>query len=106
MKTSQKLLHSVISFSLLAGVATSLAVGARLSEPVFGQGDQYRHIEQPIFRIGWTLGGVALMGILISGVIEGSQEESSGLNQNPSIDRYPLSSTSPESASSAHCAPI
>lgn len=106
MKTNQNLLHYFIGLTFLLGVATGPAVGVQTPEPFSDQGDQFRHIEQPILRIGWTLGGFALIGILISSAIESSQGESVVRNQGTSLDRHPMSSNATESASGTHCAPI
>ena len=90
MTTSRKLLHAFISLSLLLGVASRPAVGVQTPESVSDQTAQFRHIEQPILRIGLTLGGFALIGIFISSAIESCQGESGDCNQDTSFDRSPL----------------
>ena len=82
MKTSRNLLHSLIGLSLLLGVVTSPALGAQTPESVSDQSAQFRNIEQPLFRIGLSLGGVGLIGILISSAIDSKQ--------GTSIDRHPM----------------
>ena len=76
MKTSRNLLLSFISLSLLLGVAASPALSAQTPESGSDQGTQFRNIEQPLFRIGLSLGGVGLMAILISTAIDSKQATS------------------------------
>ena len=73
MKTICNLKLSFISLSLLLGVAAGPALGAHTPETRSVQGDQLGYIEQPLFRIGLALGGVGLIGVLISSAIETSQ---------------------------------
>lgn len=87
MKTSQNLLHAFISLSLLLGVAIRPALGVQTTESVSDQGAQFRNIEQPLLRIGLSLGGFGLIGILISSAIDSSQAESVGRNQHTSLDQ-------------------
>ena len=82
MKTSRNLLHSFVSLSLLLGVAASPALGVQTPESVSDQSAQFRQIEQPLFRIGLSLGGVGLIGILISSAIDSKQ--------GTSIDRHSM----------------
>ena len=76
MKTSRNLLLSFISLSLLLGVVASPALSAQTPEPGSDQSTQFRNIEQPLFRIGLSLGGVGLIGILISSAIDSIHETS------------------------------
>ena len=106
MKTNQNWLHSFLSLSILLGVATSPALGLQKSEPASGQDAQFHYIEQPILRLGMTLGGVAVLGILISGAFEIAQGESVVRKQDTSLDRQPVLSNSKESANGTHCATL
>ena len=81
MKTSRNLLLSFISLSLLLGAA-SPALSAQTPKSVSDQSTPFRHIEHPLFRIGLSLGGVGLIGILISSAIE--------INLQTSNDRHPV----------------
>lgn len=76
MKTSRNLLLSFISLSLLLGVAASPALSAQTPQSDSAQSAQFRNIEQPLFRIGLSLGGVGLMGILISSAIDSKHASS------------------------------
>ena len=90
MKTSRNLLLSFISLSLLLSVATSPALGVQRSESVSEKDAQFPLVEQPLLRIGMTLGGFAVIGILISSAIEVSEGESVTCNQGTSLDRQPV----------------
>ena len=81
MKTSRNLLHSFISLPLLLGVAASPALAAQTPESISNQEPQFRNIEQPLLRIGLSLGGVGMIGILISSVSDSNHE--SLLDQPP-----------------------
>ena len=85
MKTSRNLLHSLISLTLLLGVATSPALGIQSTESVSGQAAQFGDIEQPLFRIGLTIGGFGLLGILVWSAIESGQGESVAPHQGASV---------------------
>ncbi|MDJ0708617.1 MAG: hypothetical protein QNJ46_35580 [Leptolyngbyaceae cyanobacterium MO_188.B28] len=76
MKTSRHLLHSLISLTLLLGVATSPALAAQTPESLSNQEPQFLKIEQPLLRIGLSLAGVGLIGILISSVSDSNHEAS------------------------------
>lgn len=76
MKTSRNLLQSVISLSLLLGVASSPALAAQTPEAISNQEPQFLNIEQPLLRIGLSLGGVGLIGILTSSVIDSKHPSS------------------------------
>ena len=88
MKTSQNLLHTFIGLSFLLGVAASPAIGAQMPESVSDQGVPFRNVEQPLLRIGLTLGGFGMLGILISSAIESSQGESVIRDQDRSLDQH------------------
>ena len=90
MKISQKLLHAFISLSLLLGVATRPGVAVQTPESASDRPAQLRHIEQPILRIGLSLGGFALVGMIISSMIESAQAESEIRNLGDSIDHPPV----------------
>lgn len=85
MLTSRRLLPAFASLSILLGVVASPAVGVQTPEIVSDQSAQFGEVEQPLLRIGLTLGGFALIGILISSVIESSQVESGVGNPGASI---------------------
>ncbi|MDJ0704065.1 MAG: hypothetical protein QNJ46_12350 [Leptolyngbyaceae cyanobacterium MO_188.B28] len=82
MKTSRSLLPVFITLSLLLGGLTHPATAAQTPEPISNQTTQFRHVEQPVFRIGLSLGGFALIGLLISSVIDN--------NQATSLDHKPM----------------
>lgn len=90
MKISRNLLHAFISLNLLLGVTASPAFSAQTTEFGSEQDAPFRNIEQPLLRIGLSLGGFALVGILISSAIESSQAESVGRKQESSLDQNPL----------------
>ena len=90
MKISRKLLHTLISLSLLLGVASRPAVAFQTPESVSDQPTQLLHIEQPLLRIGLSLGGFALIGLLISSAIESTQVESEVRNLGDSLDHPPV----------------
>ena len=74
MKTSRNLLLSCISLCLLLGVAARPAISAQTPESGSDQSAQFLNIEKPLLRIGLSLGGVGLIGILISSAIETQNE--------------------------------
>ncbi|MDJ0706300.1 MAG: hypothetical protein QNJ46_23765 [Leptolyngbyaceae cyanobacterium MO_188.B28] len=82
MNVRRNLLHSFISLSLLLAGAASPALGGQTPESISSQPAQFRNIEKPLLRIGLSLGGVAMIGILLSSVIEGVEGESIIRNQD------------------------
>ena len=82
MKISRNLLHSFISLSFLLAGAASPALGAQTPKSIPNQADQFRNVERPLLRIGLTLGGAAMIGILLSSVIENGEGESIIRNQD------------------------
>ena len=70
MKTSRNFLLSCISLCLLLGVVASPALSAQTPESGSDQSAQFLNIEKPLLRIGMSLGGVGLIGILISSAID------------------------------------
>lgn len=87
MKTSRNFLHSCISLGLLLSLASSPALGVQTRESISNKTAQLNLIEQPLMRIGMKLGGVALIGILISSAIEAGKKESDVSNQGASLDQ-------------------
>ena len=81
MKTARNLLPSFISLTLLLGVTSSPALAAQTADSISSQEPQFLKIEQPLLRIGLSLGGVGLIGILISSAID--SKHPSSLDQSP-----------------------
>ena len=74
MKTSRNLLLSCISLCFLLGVAARPALSAQTPESGSDQSAQFLNVEKPLLRIGLSLGGVGLVGILISSAIDTQNE--------------------------------
>ena len=84
------MLHSCISLSLLLSLAASPALGIRTPKSVSGRDAQFPLVEQPLMRIGMTLGGFALIGLLIASVIDASERETEKPHQGASFDQQPV----------------
>ncbi|MDJ0705706.1 MAG: hypothetical protein QNJ46_20770 [Leptolyngbyaceae cyanobacterium MO_188.B28] len=90
MKTSRNFLHSFISLGLLLSLATSPALGVQTREPISKKVTQFSLIEQPLMRIGMTLGGFALLGLFIASAMEASKGEKSVSDKGISLDQQPV----------------
>ena len=92
MNTICNLKLSLISLSFLLGVAAGPALAAHTPEARSVQGDQLGYIEQPLCRIGLALGGVGLIGILISSAIETSRGYSASSDKEVQGKMHPRQS--------------
>ena len=90
MKTSRNFLHSFISLGLLLSLASSPALGIQTRESISEKRTQFSLIEQPLLRIGMTLGGFAIIGLFIASAREASEGESEVSNQGVSLDQQPV----------------
>ena len=91
MKTSRIFLQSFISLGLLLSLASSPALGIQTRESISEKRAQFSLIEQPLLRIGMTLGGFAMLGIFIASAMEANEGESKVSNQGAaSLDQQPV----------------
>ena len=91
MKTSRFCLNSVLSLGLLLSLATSPALGVQSREALSKRTAEFNLIEQPLMRIGMTLGGVALLGIFIASAMEVNEREPGVVEQQGmSLDQQPV----------------